>query len=67
MSGKHETPTPVDLHDQELHYPEHRFLEHVREHELHSQQSARLNSQPAKRLPILSLNEVFIGESLSAR
>ena len=27
-------PVPVNLHDQELMYPEHRFWEHVKENEM---------------------------------
>ena len=30
MSGQHATEMPVNLHDQELMYPEHRFWEHVK-------------------------------------
>ena len=67
MSGKHMDNTPVDLHDQELHFPEHRFVEHVRENELYNHQSATISEKPPNVLPILALNEVFIGESLSAR
>ena len=67
MSGKHIDNTPVDLHEQELHYPEHRFLEHVQEHELLCQASNGLKEKPESVLPILALNEVYIGESLSAR
>ena len=44
-----------------------RFSEHIREHELHSQPSMVARDQPSRVLPILALNDVFVGESLSAR
>lgn len=44
-----------------------RFREHVREHEVHSNRYAQEPLKEPKTLPILALNEVFIGESLSAR
>jgi len=64
----------VNLHDQELMYPEHRFWEHVKENEMFYDQMTDMTNTaqstsptPANKLPILALNEVFIGESLSAR
>lgn len=44
-----------------------RFSEHVREHELHHSPSSVAEHQQRRVLPILALNDVFIGESLSAR
>ncbi|KAF6029574.1 NADK2 [Bugula neritina] len=67
MSGKHANDQPVQLLDQQLSSPEFRFSEHVREHELHSSPSTVAKQQPNRVLPVLSLNDVFIGESLSAR
>ena len=60
---------PVDLHDQELMYPEFRHWEHVRENEMYFGDSKK-RVLPAKKpvvLPIWALNEVYIGESLAAR
>lgn len=60
---------PVELHDQLLCHLEHRYFEEIEESRM-----ARLNVKSEKRggepkinLPNLALNEVFIGESLSAR
>lgn len=76
MFGRDASVVPVDLHNQQLLYPEHRFWEHVRESEQIHSDRARLSHgsvadkddllQP-KVLPVLALNEVFIGESLSSR
>jgi len=67
MSGKYETEEVVDLHQQQVLFPEHRFVEHVQENELHRRCNEHKKEQPRHELPILALNEVFIGESLSAR
>ena len=66
MTGSGAMDDPVNLHDQELVYPEHRQIEHVRENETHRQKVDDSESIPYQ-LPVLALNEVFIGESLSAR
>ena len=60
----------MNLHDQELMYPEYRYWEHVRENEMYfgdSTNRVRMEVVPPRVLPILALNEVFIGESLAAR
>ena len=61
----------INLHDQELMYPEHRFWEHVKENESYHDQVKDMENGKQKKtckpLPILALNEVFIGESISAR
>ena len=44
-----------------------RFGEHVKEHEVHSRRQFEEPHKSPKILPILALNDVFIGESLSAR
>lgn len=72
MSGFHENDEPVDIHDQQLLYPEHRFEEHVKEREIYDlerriQQQLEHRERPPRVLPVLALNEVFIGEALSAR
>ena len=33
MSGQHSNEAPVELHDQQLIFPEHRFTEHIGEDE----------------------------------
>ena len=68
MSGLHSNDDPVELHDQQLAFPEHRFMEHVAENEQERQRrNVLLNAPPPRVLPVLSLNEVFVGESLSSR
>jgi NAD+ kinase len=74
MYGREASVVPVDLHNQQLLYPEHRFWEHVRESEQTQQANKRRHAfhDPndylhPKVLPVLALNEVFIGESLSSR
>ena len=58
---------PMDLQQQRMDYPEYRYWEHVREHETCNVPSTQGGIHPSSQLPILALNEVFIGESLSAR
>ena len=67
LSGENAHDAPVDLHNQQLDFPEHRFFEHVKENEEHSSEKELRMLKPTRVLPILALNEVFIGESLSAR
>ena len=67
MSGKYEMEEVVDLHQQQVLYPEHRFIEHVQENEIHRRSNEHKKEQPRRELSVLALNEVFIGESLSAR
>ncbi|KAK2179644.1 hypothetical protein NP493_478g01052 [Ridgeia piscesae] len=67
MSGKYTRVDPVDLQRQCLLYPEMRFMEHVKENEVYNHVSEVLEEKPSHILPICALNEVFIGESLSAR
>lgn len=70
MSGRHINDDPIELHDQQLVFPEHRFTEHIAEDEqvriLRKQIPERVRF-PARKLPCLALNEVFVGESLSSR
>ncbi|XP_062590948.1 NAD kinase 2, mitochondrial-like [Saccostrea cucullata] len=68
MSGHHENDEPVELHDQQLEFYEHRFTEHVGEGETYRQNiNVSENATTPRVLPVLALNEVFIGECLSAR
>lgn len=67
LSGRSQSDyEPVDLQKQSMDYPEYRYWEHVREHEVHHKEREG-EHMPLRVLPILALNEVFIGESLSAR
>ena len=68
MSGHHENDEPIELHDQQLQFYEHRFSEHVVEGETYRQNvNVSENAISPRILPVLALNEVFIGESLSSR
>ncbi|XP_048763332.2 NAD kinase 2, mitochondrial-like [Ostrea edulis] len=68
MSGHHENDEAIELHDQQLQFYEHRFSEHVGESETYRQNVNVLeNSTSPRVLPVLALNEVFIGECLSSR
>ncbi|UYV83582.1 NADK2 [Cordylochernes scorpioides] len=66
LVGEHALDPPVELHNQQLQYPEYRFLDSWQDHF----QSQSEDSRPPVRrftLPIRALNEVFVGESLSSR
>ncbi|KAH9518443.1 NAD kinase 2, mitochondrial [Bulinus truncatus] len=70
MSGSHMNDDPIELHDQQLIFPEHRFTEHIAEDEqvrLLKHGNSQQRSYPQRTLPCLALNECFIGESLSSR
>ncbi|BFY99379.1 hypothetical protein BsWGS_02419 [Bradybaena similaris] len=70
LSGRHINDDPVELHNQQLIFPEHRFTEHIAEDEqvrvLRHDVQEKMDF-PSRKLPCLALNEVFIGESLSSR
>ena len=66
LSGSHAHDDPVELNDHKLTYPEHRFWEHVKENE-QVHQAANPEDCVRRVLPVCALNEVFVGESLSAR
>ena len=65
----------IELHKQELQYPEYRYVDFLQEksvtggdHPLKQDQLRKQQQQQSERiLPVLALNEVFLGESLSAR
>ncbi|XP_076462186.1 NAD kinase 2, mitochondrial-like [Babylonia areolata] len=68
MSGQHPNDDPIELHDQQLMFPEHRYLEHIAENEQERHpRPITGNTPPPRVLPVLALNEVFVGESLSSR
>ncbi|KAK7100993.1 hypothetical protein V1264_023847 [Littorina saxatilis] len=68
MGGQHSNDDAVELHDQQLQFPEHRFVEHIKESEEERHpKSVSCNVPPPRVLPVFALNEVFIGESLSSR
>ncbi|KFM59855.1 NAD kinase domain-containing protein 1, partial [Stegodyphus mimosarum] len=68
LTGEHAFDPPVELHDQQLQYPEYRFLDCVEgHHKTNSPKVPKLEPKIKNELPVRALNEVFIGESLSSR
>lgn len=68
VSGQHSNDGPIKLHDQQLKFPEDRFTEHIAENEQERHPvNIKDNLPPPRVLPVLALNEVFVGESLSSR
>ncbi|XP_075529465.1 NAD kinase 2, mitochondrial isoform X2 [Dermacentor variabilis] len=72
LKGEHAFDPPVELHDQQLQYPEYRFLDCWQEqHRKPTTDDGGLQHSSAGDvvhvLPVRSLNEVFVGESLSSR
>ncbi|XP_059473912.1 NAD kinase 2, mitochondrial [Neocloeon triangulifer] len=57
---------PIELHDQQLLHPEFRFFDCLQE-QLPSAKSDKRSDEQKRVLPVLALNEVFMGERLSAR
>ena len=63
---------PVELHNQELIYPEYRYVDFLQEKSVsggdHPLKQETTGTEISERvLPVLALNEVFLGESLSSR
>ncbi|XP_055347079.1 NAD kinase 2, mitochondrial-like isoform X2 [Paramacrobiotus metropolitanus] len=78
LSGPSALETPVELHEQELNFPEHRFADWAVEDAVEFADASRecsrrdvsvagSRSSNSRLLPEVALNEVFIGESLSSR
>uniref|UniRef100_A0A6B0VB09 NAD kinase 2, mitochondrial n=1 Tax=Ixodes ricinus TaxID=34613 RepID=A0A6B0VB09_IXORI len=67
LKGEHAFDAPVELHDQQLQYPEYRFLDCWQEQHRKPQDEACPPGHASHLLPVRSLNEVFVGESLSSR
>uniref|UniRef100_A0A667WM48 NAD kinase 2, mitochondrial n=1 Tax=Myripristis murdjan TaxID=586833 RepID=A0A667WM48_9TELE len=63
LEGTGINPTPVDLHEQQL-----SLEQHNQAHRITTLESQRSTTHlPPHLLPVRSLNEIFIGESLSSR
>jgi len=61
---------PVELHEQHLQYPEYRYMDLMTETGCDHPFKEAINvesSESTRTLPILALNEIYIGESLSSR
>ncbi|OQR68661.1 NAD kinase domain-containing protein 1-like, partial [Tropilaelaps mercedesae] len=84
VQGEHAFDPPLELHNQQLQYPEYRFIDCINEEHKPGTPATPTQieagagttdippvpakpSTPVRILPIKSLNEVFIGESLSSR
>lgn len=68
LCGENVHEDPVELHEQELLGSNQRFFSAVPESRLESNvDSPTETNVQQRRLPVLALNEVFIGENLSAR
>ncbi|XP_018494362.1 NAD kinase 2, mitochondrial isoform X2 [Galendromus occidentalis] len=77
VQGEHAYDPPIELHDQQLQYPEYRFIDCINEEHKPATPNAPPEgaessenppiASPIRILPIKSLNEVFVGESLSSR
>ncbi|XP_076340024.1 NAD kinase 2, mitochondrial-like isoform X1 [Tachypleus tridentatus] len=70
LKGEQAYTPPVELHNQQLQYPEYRFIDCYQEQ--HNCQKGSVVtpdgcSNFVHKLPVMALNEVFIGESLSSR
>ncbi|CAL4082936.1 unnamed protein product, partial [Meganyctiphanes norvegica] len=66
LTGEDIFQPPIELHDQQLMHPEYRYLDM----DSPIQEDAPFCSElglPKRILPVLALNEVFIGECVSAR
>lgn len=63
--------TPLELHNQQLYYPEYRYMDLMSEEETQGdhplKEEASVGHPTIRTLPILALNEIYIGESLSSR
>ena len=62
--------SPVNLHNQQMLFSEHQFWERVVSDDEHSDaghQSTDDTESQSHVLPVLALNEVYIGETLSSR
>ncbi|TKS84072.1 NAD kinase 2, mitochondrial [Collichthys lucidus] len=68
LEGTGINPTPVDLHEQQMSLEQHNQAHRITTMDMH-RRTATLEESFSKPslLPIRSLNEIFIGESLSSR
>jgi len=65
LIGENIYDPPIELHDQQLQHPEYRFLDYAQEHDKTLDRDVNLSNK--RILPVKALNEVFMGEALSAR
>jgi len=59
--------TPVELKEQQLQYPEYRYMDLMNDHDHPFKERIDSAEEVSLPLPILALNEIYIGESLSSR
>ncbi|XP_053267150.1 NAD kinase 2, mitochondrial isoform X2 [Pleuronectes platessa] len=67
LEGTGINPTPLDLHEQQLSLEQHSRAHRIAMDGQHKTGSLHQSSSKPSLLPIRSLNEIFIGESLSSR
>jgi len=72
IEGENAGDDPVELHNQQLLYPEYRYLELDCDsfkaiEKPNVELESKLNSNKLSTIPVRALNEVFVGESLSSR
>ncbi|XP_059905935.1 NAD kinase 2, mitochondrial isoform X2 [Gadus macrocephalus] len=68
LEGTGINPTPVDLHEQQLSLEQHHMAHRITTLERRRESGAQDDSfSEPNLLPVRSLNEIFIGESLSSR
>lgn len=71
LEGENALDEPIELHDQQLHLHEYRYLDleprSAAEHASTTGTATNHSSAARRTLPVRALNEVFVGESLSSR
>ncbi|KAK2718215.1 NAD kinase 2, mitochondrial-like [Artemia franciscana] len=67
LIGENIYDPPVELHDEQLSKPEYRYIDGLQEQLRNSEPETKEVPQNVRVLPVLGLNEVYIGEKLSAR
>jgi len=65
--GLTECEAPVNLHNQQMLFSEHQFWERVMVKDKPRTQHQTVDDSKTHVLPVLALNEVYIGETLSSR
>ncbi|XP_068191194.1 NAD kinase 2, mitochondrial isoform X2 [Antennarius striatus] len=66
LEGTGINPTPVDLHEQQLSLEQHSRAHRSVTTDIQRREGTQVENKPSL-LPLRSLNEIFIGESLSSR
>lgn len=67
LEGENALEEPIELHDQQLHHYEHRYLDLEPRSPDEQRSGANVGPVGRRTLPVRALNEIFAGESLSSR